>query len=37
MYEKTNFACFDDAKLRREFDSCKYIQRNAIILQQTGF
>lgn len=34
MYEKTNFACFDDAKVRRGFEPDKIIQRIPQIIQQ---
>ena len=34
MYEKTNFACFDDAKVRRGFGPGKFIQRIPQIIQQ---
>ncbi len=37
MYEKTNFSCFDDAKVRSVFGPDKFIQRIAILLQQTRF
>ena len=37
MYEKTNFACFDDAKVKRVPDSGKSVQRIAPIIQQTVF
>lgn len=34
MYEKTNFACFDNAKVRRGFGPGKFIQRIPQIIQQ---
>jgi hypothetical protein len=32
--KKTNFACFDDAKVRRVYDPDKFIQRIPQIIQQ---